>query len=88
VRVLSREEIEAVELCGDGVPEAGGRERVERVHLVLEAVLVVVNLLEIVYDFYIALNGRLLLARSRSLPDIDLFLPLLLIFALLLVHLL
>ena len=44
MRVFSWEEVEAVELGGDGVPEAGGGECVKGVHLVLEAVLLVIYL--------------------------------------------
>jgi hypothetical protein len=54
--ILSGEEIKAEELGGDGIPVARGSKGVEGVHLVLETVLVVINLLEIINDFDIALD--------------------------------
>lgn len=49
------EEVKTVEFSRDSVPEAGGCQCVERVHLVLEAVFIIVNLFKVVYDFNIAL---------------------------------
>ena len=85
--VLLGAEIKAKEFSRDGVPEAGGREGIVGIHLVLKTHFVVVDLLEIVYDLYIALDGRLLLAHGRLLTYVHSFLPFLfLVLAFSLVH--
>lgn len=75
-----RGEVEAKVLGRDSVPEAGGSESVVGVHLILQTAFLVVDLLEVVDYFYIALDRGLLLVDHYSLPDVGFLLPLLLVF--------
>jgi hypothetical protein len=56
VGVSFSKEIIAEVLCRYGVPEAGGCECIVGVHFVLNVSLIIIYLLQIINDFYIALN--------------------------------
>ena len=86
MRILSWEEIVAEELSRNRVPETGSSQCVEGIHLVLEALLIIINLLEIIYDFYIAFNRCLLLTRSWGSSSVNFFFPFLLILAMFFSH--
>ena len=81
VRIFSGKEVITEVLSREGIPEASSSECIEGVHLVLKALLIIIDLFEIINDFNIAFNGGLFLARSLSFLCKGFFLPLLLILA-------
>ena len=68
MRVFFGVKIIAKVFCRDGVPEAGGGECVVGVHFVLDVAFLIIDFFKIINDFYISLDGGLLLAHIDPFP--------------------